>query len=1527
MRITSWIDSLTTRWQRTRSLRRAHRLGQAVRRSRHRGVAEVLEDRTLLSVTSLFFNGDLTVVSDADDAIVIREDPVQPGRVEVLVGNPVGGTITYVADTSVGALDANTVQTILVRGGDDGNTIDLGDAQGLGGVDTAVYTSLTSVVIEGGNGDDTITGTINFSDVIASGDGDDVVTVGASSSTVDGGDGNDTITGGPASDVINGGDGNDVISGLAGADTIDAGDGHDEVDGGDELAGPGDRIIGGHGHDTLRGGDSNDWINGNSGHDEIYGGAGSDVLHGGSGNDLMQGGADDDTINGHGYSDTILGNGGSDRINGHWGHDYIDGDDDSGSANAGNDTLLGGAGRDTLLGNFGDDNLQGQGGKDTLIGGHGLDKLNGGGSHDLLRGFQQQIVWLDFDSQTDPLTEHVYTAAERTAIQSRLESDFSAFDISFTESAPDTKDLYLQNGAYITVVFNEAPLGVGPGLGGAAEASAYDFRNVDLGGSVSVDVLGPNGLLDGTGQPTSTSANIIAASAYATAHELGHLIGLRDVDSFGPISGTVGILDPPGAASFTPAFPGPMNATETVDHLMASEGLLGVGNFDVTADLFLSERSAIKLAFNETGLFVAEQAVAHGSLTPSGSQPMNLRALSVPNTLESGANAERTLNVEAAAIIGGQVGVGGERDVYSFEGTGGQVVSIEVFSGWLTRVTAPLDTLVRVYDSSGVILPYHTSGTAASDIAINDGFDEGSSQPDTDPVLLNLTLPTTGNVVDTYYIEVSEPDANGVFALPTDGSNQIVELDVVTGVELNRFDLPTGETSVGQAALAFDSAGQRLFFMNSTSRILYEIDANDGSVIDSDLVTSLIASSPQSFDGLAYDTGLVYILDIEAETIPGQAEDLNANPPVQQILDPPEILVFNSAIDQVVGMLNLLGTGEGPLPPGANPIGTFTDITGGLAMIAPASTTPRLLLLDSAGLSVHEIDPATGVSTLSYTPLSTMASNIDAVGAVAGQVWLGGATGEDRIEIFDRGDSVIDRTLNLTPNPPPSYGLTAIGADDTSVPVNGIGGYELFVTKVDFSPLATSTALGDTLLGGSGNDTMWGGCAADVLKGGSGADSGSGLGGSDYINAGSGNDTLRGGLDNDTMLGGSGDDKLYGDAGDDTLDGQGGSDTLDGSGGDDLLRWRIGNGSDVMNNSADSARFEALGSGGADSLSVSKTSGNRPKLTVVDGINTVWVSQTIWRTDILAGDGNDQLVVGSLEDVSGTLLVVNGEAGRDTISAAGVRIDEVRLRLVGGDDNDTMTGSLDDDTMWGGDGDDRVDGSRGNDTILGGDGDDDLDGQDDDDLIAGNDGNDTIVGGNGHDDLSGNSGFDTLTGGFGRDTLSGGEHDDALTGSQDDDSLFGDEGQDSLYGGTGDDYLNGGLNDDRLYGNYGDDTLGGGDGDDLLEASHGDDILNGGDGDDTLNGGDGFDGLSGHDGNDEVNGGGQDDTILGGNGHDALSGGGGRDIVLGGDGNDTINGQGAHDTLAGNEGADVITGLANEINETFSFYASWVDSV
>ena len=1864
MRITSWIDTLKSR------LRTNRRAFQRTRCSGQRAAVERLEDRTLLSVTSLFFNGDLTIISDGDDAIVVHEDPLNAGKVEILVGNPVGGTVTLTPDTAIGSLDADTVQTINVQGGDSGNNIDLS------GVDTAVFTSLVGVTIDGNNGDDTISGSANHDDVIDGGHGEDVITVGIGSQTIDGGHGDDTITGGPSTDVINGGDGNDVIDGGAGSDTINAGNGHDVVNGGDESGGTGDDIIGGHGHDTIDGGAGSDTINGKSGNDEIYGGDDSDTLHGGSGSDLLEGGDADDKVNGHGGNDTIRGNAGNDRLNGHWGHDYIDGDDTLASTQGGNDTLFGGTDRDTLVGNQGDDYLKGQGGRDTLIGNQGLDKLDGGGSNDVLRGFHEQVVYLDFESQTDTQTEYEYSGAERTAIQDSLETAYGSFDVSFTQTQPTDGTLFMQSGAYATITFNETPSGTGIGLGGAAEASEYDFRNTNLGGTVSVDVLGASGLLGGTGQPAPTSQNIIAASSYAAAHELGYLLGLRQVDSFGPISATHGITGTPGATAFSPIFPGPISADETFDHLMGAPGLLG-SQFDVVADHFFGERSAIKLAFNESGLQVVEQNSAHSGLNLGSAQPITLRALGVPTTLDSGLNADSPLNVEAAAVVGATIGVGAETDVYSFEGAGGQLVSIEVFSDWLDRVDDPVDTIVRVFDVSGNVLPYFSSNSSATDVAVNDGFDNGSGTPVDDPVLINLVLPDTGNASDTYFIQVSEPSPRGLFVLPTDNTSSITELDPVTGVELSQIPLPAGESSTGLGALAYDGTSDVLYFINGARDVLYEIDPDDGTVLDSDAIVSPINTSPGAYDGLAVLNGEVYILDVTAETIPGQAADQNNNIP--QILDPPEILVFDPVGDTVVRMLNLVGTGEGPLPGGANLPGTFADITGGLAAIDP-SGTPALLLLDSRGTEVHEIDPASGVSTGNFSPAGA-AGIYEGVAAFGGNVHLGtgssnnppnffsnppitssadgansvvaidldgdgdtdvvSASGTDdtiawhendgsenftahvvstdqdqpkdvevadvdgdgdidivfaartgntrigwyendgnqvftlqsvnttlddawdvfvtdvdgdgdvdllsasaadetvawyendgsqaftmhsittaadgvtsvfaidvdsdgdvdvlsasidddeidwyendgsqnftshtisssadraksvfaldmdgdgdidvvsasehddkiawyendgsenftefaistaaddaesvyavdldgdgdidvlsasdgndevawyeniggmaftphsintsadgaycvyvsdvngdglldvlsasnaddtiawyqnsgvlangvsdsRIDIYSRGNGTVQQTLRLSPAPLPAYNLTAIGNNDNNAAAADTGAYELFITKVDLVSPISVTVFADTLIGGAGNDSLHGSSGSDLQKGGSGDDKLYGLGGNDLLNGGSGYDVLRAGADNDTLLGGSGTDRLYGGGHDDLLDGQAGDDKLDGEAGDDTLKWLVGNGSDIMNNTADSAQVQVIGSNSADTLSIAKSSGNRPNLTISDGADTVTVKRTIWMVDVNGGNDADTLTVGNLEDVPGQLVVVNGDNGDDIVSASGKRIGVVRLRLEGGNGDDTLTGSLDADTLWGGDGNDRIRGGDGNDIAVGGLGDDDIDGQDDDDILLGNEGNDTLNGSDGDDSLSGHDGDDTLNGGNGHDSLEGGDGDDTLSGKQGDDSLAGDAGMDKLYGGIGDDYLNGGLNEDSLYGNYGDDTIGGGHGHDLISGSQGDDIINGGDGNDTIDGGEGADGISGHDGHDQTNGGGQDDTIIGGDGDDDVNGGGGRDIVLGGDGDDTINGQGAEDTLAGNEGADVLTGSPSEINENFSFYASWVDSV
>ncbi len=131
------------------------------------------------------------------------------------------------------------------------------------------------------------------------------------------------------------------------------------------------------------------------------------------------------------------------------------------------------------------------------------------------------------------------------------------------------------------------------------------------------------------------------------------------------------------------------------------------------------------------------------------------------------------------------------------------------------------------------------------------------------------------------------------------------------------------------------------------------------------------------------------------------------------------------------------------------------------------------------------------------------------------------------------------------------------------------------------------------------------------------------------------------------------------------------------------------------------------------------------------------------------------------------------------------------------------------------------------------------------DAITGDAGNDNLSGGAGHDTISGGVGDDTLFGGAGLDNLLGGEGDDTLTGGADADYLAGGEGADLLDGGTGDDIVKGGAGDDLIFGGAGNDQLEGGLGNNSLYGGAGDDSLLGGEGIDFLYGGQGDDTLTG----------------------------------------------------------------------------------
>ena len=119
--------------------------------------------------------------------------------------------------------------------------------------------------------------------------------------------------------------------------------------------------------------------------------------------------------------------------------------------------------------------------------------------------------------------------------------------------------------------------------------------------------------------------------------------------------------------------------------------------------------------------------------------------------------------------------------------------------------------------------------------------------------------------------------------------------------------------------------------------------------------------------------------------------------------------------------------------------------------------------------------------------------------------------------------------------------------------------------------------------------------------------------------------------------------------------------------------------------------------------------------------------------------------VGAFAAATVAHIVVNAQAGNDTISLNGTSIPAI---VFGGDGNDTLIGSTGNDWLFGENGNDRLLGNAGDDLIFGGNG---------NDILEGGLGNDRLLGDYGDDWLNGGAGDDTLFGGAGRDTMYGGD--------------------------------------------------------------------------------------------------------------------------------------------------------------------------
>ncbi len=359
-----------------------------------------------------------------------------------------------------------------------------------------------------------------------------------------------------------------------------------------------------------------------------------------------------------------------------------------------------------------------------------------------------QWVYLDFDSDQDA-DEHVYTQEERDFIQAELAATFHGPDASqprflveFTQTVPAV-------GEYSTLIFNhdieseyvgqDGTDTFGPG----GFAGEIDFRNLNLSTFALIQV---NGILGEPGQPADTSVNWIALSAKIAAHELAHTLGLQHQDSFGAIG--FGIHNPPGPDGYLPTYPGPVAAFETSRHLLSSPASVGTDRFSDLYGLYFSERSAIKLAFNQRGEVVDEdQAAAREEVFIDGSARSvqvlgELPGLDVPNTLQAGVHANLDFAVAAVDIVG-ELGQVGERDFYSFEGRAGDLINIEVMSFALTRLNDNnIDPVIRVYDSTGQLLSYYQNDQVA--------FNDDKFEPP-DPSIIDFYLPADG----LYIVEVA----------------------------------------------------------------------------------------------------------------------------------------------------------------------------------------------------------------------------------------------------------------------------------------------------------------------------------------------------------------------------------------------------------------------------------------------------------------------------------------------------------------------------------------------------------------------------------------------------------------------------------------------------------------------------------------------------------------------------------------------------------------------------------------------------
>lgn len=858
--------------------------------------------------------------------------------------------------------------------------------------------------------------------------------------------------------------------------------------------------------------------------------------------------------------------------------------------------LSDGLGIENVVGTQFDDVILGNARDNRLL---GADLVAGAVGVPVARRSVTQWVLLDFDTQTSP-GEHVYTTDERQQIRNSIEeayrgpdSDNPWFDVRVTDNIADIPSIYSATNDFATITFNATPPFGRPG----GLASEIDPGNFNLGGTALVQINGmlggviqangdgleygnpeedrASGLLKGISsksirdeevgalKPAATSENFVILSAKIGAHELAHLLGLRHHDAFGPIG--FGLHDPPGSGSFKPVYNGPSGAFETFNHLIGSPASVGSTRFDDLQGLYFGEREAVKLtfAFSDPGETFAAPAANNHSL--STAQPLTLVPLSVPITLQRGLNRDKSFTVELISVVG-RIEIDpttqrSESDWYSFSGRAGDLVNIDVLSNSIARFgSSPndfIDSVLRVYDSSGNLVPYY-GGFAEND----DMFEP------TDSTLIDLFLPADG----IYFIEV---DTFNRFGDPLgDSSNPASPFNPAN--PNNLLDLPPEILQRLNDSYQDTDQGQYQL-------ILYRF-AKANTSIGTDVLKGLggndqLDAGPEVSFQLDYALGAEVELEIGttfSRTImladPGASEWTGSTVDYGDGIGPQTLIVDATGQFELSYLYSSIGTYEITVII-ANDIGQIVTRSLSVAVTLPANVAPEISIagpdLGVRGeprfytFNATDLDPEDAAGPFVYSINWGDGSPIETVT---------GGNSIERMHIFTDGgvfDLVVTATdsrgltsqsaaLDVTVEqiqvrPDPLYSGQSIlvvggstghdlitvhstaGRQSLVVTINGnqtvipwrSGGTE-FVHSLavyaqagnDIVTLAPGLNLPALLDGGAGNDILTGGRGSNILIGGDGNDVLLGFGGRDLLIGGLGSDFLYGGTGDDLLIAG-----------------------------------------------------------------------------------------------------------------------------------------------------------------------------------------------------------------------------------------------------------------------------------------------------------------------------------------------------------------------------------------------------------------------